>query len=153
MTVFFTTITILDIMNKFKAMLFTLMILSLFNANAKVGNLTPIELLEAQQKGIVVIDIRTPEEWQEVGTVPGAKRIMFFDQQRKPQISDFMVEFEKVVTSKGQPFILVCRSGSRTATVTSFLDQSLGYTNGAHLSRGMKKWIAEKHEVEKNKEL
>ena len=136
-------------MNKFKTTLFTLIFFSFFNANAKVGNLTSSELIEAQKKGIVVIDIRTPEEWQEVGTVPGAKRIMFFDQKRKPLVNEFMAEFQKIVTSKDQPFILVCRSGSRTATVTKYLDQRVGYTNGSHLSRGMKKWIAEKHEVEK----
>lgn len=123
--------------------------LTVIIANAKVGNLSPNELIKAQKEGVVIIDIRTPEEWQEVGTVPNAERIMFFDQKRKPLIKEFMTEFEKLVTSKDQPFILVCRSGSRTGRVTKFLDQRLGYANGAHLSQGMKKWIAEKHEVEK----
>ena len=136
-------------MNVFKTTLFTLLIMSIFSTNAKVGNLTPSELIEAQKKGIQVIDIRTLEEWQEVGTIPGAKRIMFFDQQRKPRVKEFMAEFQKVVTNKDQPFILVCRSGSRTATITKYLNQSEGYLHGAHLSRGMKNWIAEKHEVEK----
>ena len=114
-----------------------------------VLNLTPQELLEAQQKGTVIIDIRTPEEWVETGTITGAKRIMFFNQQRKPVVAQFMVEFEKLVISKDQPFILVCRSGSRTNAVTNFLDKKLGYSQGGHLAKGMKQWMAEKRVVEK----
>jgi rhodanese-related sulfurtransferase len=120
-----------------------------FGCHSAVSNLTSQELIVAQQNGTIVIDIRTPEEWVETGTIKNAKRIMFFDQQRKPLVANFMSEFEKLVTSKDQPFILVCRSGSRTNAVTNFLDKKLGYTNAAHLAKGMNQWISEKREVEK----
>ncbi len=126
-----------------------LLTLLTFSSKSEVLNLTPSDLAEAQLKGAVVIDIRTPEEWTETGTIKNAAKIMFFDQQRKPRVSEFMSEFEKLVTSKDQRFILVCRSGSRTKAVTNFLDKKLGYTNAAHLAKGMKQWIAEKREVEK----
>ncbi len=134
----------------FKFILTTIIIFFVvFESQAKVLNLTSDELLTAQEKGIVIIDIRTPEEWAEVGTVPNVHRIMFFNQKRQAKINEFMVEFEKLVANKEQPFVLVCRTGSRTGRVTKFLDQKLGYKNGAHLSKGMKQWIAEKREVEK----
>ena len=118
-------------------------------SQSKVLNLTADELLKAQEKGTVIIDIRTPEEWAEVGTVPNAHRIMFFDQKRRPKTNQFMAEFKKLITSKEQPFVLVCRTGSRTGRVTKFLDQKLGYKNGAHLEHGMKQWIKENRAVEK----
>ncbi len=126
-----------------------LLILLTSTSKGEVLNLTPKELIAEQQKGTVIIDIRTPQEWIETGTIKKAKRIMFFNQQRQPVVAQFMAEFEKVVTSKDQPFVLVCRSGSRTKAVTNFLDKKLGYSHGAHLAKGMKQWIAEKREVEK----
>ncbi len=126
-----------------------LLILLMSASKGVVLNLTPDELIAEQQKGTVIIDIRTPQEWAETGTIKNAKRIMFFNQQRQPVVEQFMAEFEKFVSSKDQSFILVCRSGSRTNAVTNFLDKKLGFSQGAHLAKGMKQWIAEKKEVEK----
>ena len=120
-------------MKNFKILLIIVLLFTMPVGFTAVLNLTPQELLDAQQKGTVIIDIRTPEEWIETGTITDAKRIMFFDQQRKPVIALFMAEFEKLVTSKDQPFVLVCRSGSRTNAVTNFLDKKLGYSQGGHL--------------------
>jgi len=61
-----------------------------FICQSAVLNLTSQELIAAQQNGTIVIDIRTPEEWIETGTIKNAKRIMFFDQQRKPLVTKFM---------------------------------------------------------------
>jgi rhodanese-related sulfurtransferase len=135
-------------MKKHLKLIFTFMILSLNSVNAEVLNLTSQELLDAQKQGVVIIDIRTPEEWIEVGTIPNSTRIMFYDQKRKPLANEFMQEFQKIVTKKDQPFILVCRTGSRTGRVTKFLDQQ-GYTHGAHLRNGIKQWIKEGRKVVK----
>jgi rhodanese-related sulfurtransferase len=136
-------------MNLLKFTLTILLLSAITFAEGAVLNLTSEQLIDAQNNKTVVIDIRTPEEWSETGTIKDAKRIMFFDQQRKPVVAQFMAEFEKLVTSKDQPFILVCRSGSRTNAVTNFLDKKLGYSHGAHLAKGMKQWIVEKRGVEK----
>ena len=116
---------------------------------AAVDNLTSEQLLVAQKEGVVIIDIRTPEEWKQQGTIPNTSKIMFFDQNRKPLTNDFMSEFQKVVTSKDQAFVLVCRSGNRTGRVAKYLHDNLGYTNVAHLEKGMNQWQAEKHPVER----
>ena len=140
-------------MESVKLLLLIFMGLFFTSIEAKVSSLTSEELIEAQKKGVVVIDIRTPEEWQDVGTVPNAARIMFFDLKRQPRVSEFMIEFKKLVTSKDQAYILVCRTGSRTGVVSKYLDEKVGYTNAAHLAKGMKKWVAEKREVEKDIKL
>lgn len=125
----------------------TFILLSL-KATSAVDNLNPDELIEAQKNGTVIIDIRTPGEWLE-GTIPNSSRIMFFDQKRKPLVDGFMAEFKKIVTTKDQAFVLVCRSGSRTAIVTKYLNEKLGYSKAGHLEKGMTQWVIEKHQVEK----
>ncbi len=120
------------------------------NLYANVDNLSNDELIALQKQGVTVIDIRTPEEWSETGTIPNSHKIMFFDQQRKARVNEFMLAFEKIVTDKNQSFVLVCRTGSRTKAVTNFLDQKLGYTKTSHLTKGIKNWIAESHLVEKS---
>lgn len=119
------------------------------NCFSEVKNLSSEQLLQAQQDGAIVIDIRTPEEWKELGTVPNAHKIMFFNQNRQPMVDEFLLEFNKIVNSKDQAIVLVCRSGNRTGVVSKFLDEKLGYSNVSHLEKGMIDWIANKQTVEK----
>ena len=129
---------------------FILSILFLFNTtHASVGNLQAEQVSQSIEQGVTIIDIRTPEEWKETGTIKNAHRIMFFDQKGRPLIDDFMSQFNKIVTHKDQKVILVCRSGNRTGMVSKFLDEKLGYTHVSHLARGMKQWISQKRSVEK----
>ncbi len=77
-------------------------------------------------KKIPVIDIRTPGEWKETGIVKGAHTIMFFDEKGGYNIEDFISKLNKVV-KKDEPFALICRTGSRTTTISGFLDKEYGY--------------------------
>jgi len=83
-------------------------------------DLSPQEVKEAQEQGAVLIDIRTPLEWQQTGVVPGSKLLTFFDDYGNYDIEKFMEEFQKLVPTKDTPFVLICRTGSRTATVEFF---------------------------------
>jgi rhodanese-related sulfurtransferase len=93
-------------------------------------------LEKMMKEGVPVIDIRTPEEWKE-GVIPGAHKIMFFDENGNYDIPKFMHAFTKVVKDKNQPFVLVCRTASRTKMVGIFLANDLGYTKTRELSGGM----------------
>ncbi|MEA1919651.1 MAG: rhodanese-like domain-containing protein [Campylobacterota bacterium] len=75
---------------------------------------------------IKIIDIRTPGEWRETGLLKGAIPIMFFDERGQYDIKAFMNELSRHIKPK-EEFALICRSGSRTMTVASFLDKELGY--------------------------
>jgi len=87
-------------------------------------------------KDTVLIDIRTPGEWAETGIIPGSKKIMFFDDRGGYDVQKWMEEFSKYVTSKEQPFVLVCRTASRTKMVGQFLEQQ-GYKNVYDLKGGI----------------
>ena len=92
-------------------------------------------------RGITVIDIRTPGEWRQTGIVKGAKTIMFFDDRGGYNVDKFLSELNKVV-KKDEPFALICRTGSRTAMVSDFLDKELGY-KVINLTGGMVKLTKE----------
>lgn len=103
-------------------------------------DITPSQLKELRDKGVVLIDIRTPMEWKQTGVVPGSKLLTFFDEYGNYNIDSFMQEFQKLVPTIDTPFVLICRTGSRTATVGNFLANQMGYTNAMHLSGGIFAW-------------
>ena len=73
-----------------------------------------------------VVDIRTPPEWIETGLLQDAIPIMFFDERGRYDVKGFLSKLnEKVDTTK--PFALICRTGSRTRMLSTFLSQELGY--------------------------
>ncbi|QKF82527.1 rhodanese-like domain-containing protein [Halarcobacter ebronensis] len=111
--------------------------------------LTPNTLQNKIDERIVVIDIRTPEEWKESGVIPTSKKIMFFDQSGKYDVDKWLNEFSKYVKSSEQPFVLVCRSGNRTGVVGDFLANKLGYKHVFHLENGINSWISQNRITEK----
>ncbi len=118
-----------------KKILFTLLMLqAMLLADFKSVNTAEAEKL--MQQGVPVIDIRTPGEWKE-GVIPKSHKIMFFDEQGNYDIAKFMGKFTQVVKDKNQPFILVCRTASRTKVVGDFLARQMGYTQTKELSGGI----------------
>ncbi len=95
-----------------------------FSLFAEVKNEYPSQKL--LDSNITIIDIRTPGEWKETGLLKGAVPIMFFDERGGYNVNAFLAELNKHV-KPGEAFALICRSGSRTRTVSNFLDKELGY--------------------------
>lgn len=89
------------------------------------------------EKDIKIIDIRTPSEWRETGIVKGAYTLMFFDEQGRFDIQGFLDQLNKIV-KKDERFALICRTGSRTAEVSKFLANEMGY-NVINLRGGVMK--------------
>jgi rhodanese-related sulfurtransferase len=86
---------------------------------------------EASQKlinsTIPIVDIRTPSEWKETGILRGSIPIMLFDEKGKYNLSVFIEKLNKAVDTK-KPFAIICRTGSRTIVLATFLSKKLGYT-------------------------
>jgi rhodanese-related sulfurtransferase len=61
-------------------------------------------------------------------------------------VENWMKEFEKIVTSKEQTFVLICAHANRTRTIGNFLIEQ-GYKNTAHLFGGMALWQQELRET------
>jgi rhodanese-related sulfurtransferase len=93
----------------------------------------PEALAAAQAGKVKLIDIRTPAEWRETGTAPGAGRVDFY---RGPQVLTQYLE-QQTKGDKNAPIALICRTGNRTAQAQRYL-QSLGYTQVWNVKEGMK---------------
>ena len=101
-------------------------------------DLSPLDLVNLQSEGVLVIDIRRQQEWIETGILKGAKTITAFQKDGKlhPEFKDFDI----LVPNLHIPFILYCRSGRRTGILRDALENSLGFTRAMHLSGGIVAW-------------
>tara|TARA_B110000046_G_scaffold181336_1_gene213402 strand:- start:13831 stop:14139 length:309 start_codon:yes stop_codon:yes gene_type:complete len=71
------------------------------------------KIKEYLEKGAIVLDVRTLEEWNE-GHVSGSKHIV---------LSIIPLEIEQI-KSWNKPVIAVCRSGARSGQAEQFLKQN-----------------------------
>ncbi|PHS55728.1 MAG: sulfurtransferase [Sulfurimonas sp.] len=81
------------------------------------------ELLDSKTP---IVDIRTPEEWKETGLLKGSIPIMLFDEKGNYDLKVFLEKLNKAVdTSKA--FAVICRTGSRTKVLSTYLSKKLNY--------------------------
>ncbi len=83
----------------------------------------------AENPDIVLIDVRTPEEFQQ-GHLEGAKLINFYG-------SNFNAEVEKLDSAK--KYVVYCRSGGRSAKSVKAM-KKMGFTDVYNMSGGVLAW-------------
>ena len=113
-------------------------------------DLPPKKLEELIDSDTVLIDVRREDEWQYTGVIKNSHKMTFFDMFGNADVQGWMRDFEKLVTSKDQSFVLICAHANRTRTIGNYLIQNHGYTNVSHLSGGMALWLEENRKVESN---
>jgi rhodanese-related sulfurtransferase len=116
---------------------------------AELTNLTPGQVNNNLSKDALVIDIRTPQEWQTTGIIPGSHPVKFFDQNGKYDTQQWLAEVQKLQSSPDQEIILVCHSGGRSGKVGELLSEKLNMPNVSHLKNGITSWIQEQRPTEK----
>lgn len=94
---------------------------------ACAGSLTrlpanPVAIANAQSEGMVLIDIRTPAEWEQTGLTPGAVPLQFFDAQGNYDAAAFMQSVE-AMAGKDTPIGIICRTANRSGPVAEFMAQ------------------------------
>jgi len=99
------------------------------------------------ENGIKLIDIRRPDEWKQTGVVDGSIKSTAFDDQGR-FLKSFAEMLEKTVRPD-EEFALICRTGSRTATLSNWLATKGGYKNVVNVQDGITSWIAEGRSVSK----
>ena len=82
--------------------------------------------------GLVVLDIRSPEEFRD-GHLPGARILDFF-------VPDFRQQLE-ALARKDVPILLYCRSGNRSGQAMR-LRRQWGRDDVLHLADGVRSWRA-----------
>ena len=122
------------------------LIATVLPAGAEVINIGNDELATLIANGVPLIDVRTPPEWQDTGIIAGSHLLMFFD-KRGGYDSEQWLNGLSAIARPEQPVILICRSGNRTTTISTFLDQQVGFTRIYNVKRGINGWIADHRPV------
>ena len=104
-----------------------------------LGELSPKEFIDAQEKGGIVIDIRREEEWRETGILKGSQTITAFTKEGQIH-PDFPKKFFDLISDVDVPILLYCRTGNRTGILGKALIDQVGQTNVSHLSEGIVGW-------------
>ncbi|MEO9603297.1 MAG: rhodanese-like domain-containing protein [Lentilitoribacter sp.] len=81
-------------------------------------------------KDLVILDIRSREEWQDSGVAKGALPISMHEKDFLQRFQSILLEYEP------EKIALICATGGRSAEVTYFLEQN-GLTGVADISEGM----------------
>jgi phage shock protein E len=86
------------------------------------------ERLRQPKDGLILLDVRTPQEWTHDGRIDGATLIPIEE-----------IEVRVAELPQDAELIVYCHSGMRSHAVVSYL-ASLGYTNLADLAGGIEAW-------------
>ncbi|MEL6303843.1 MAG: rhodanese-like domain-containing protein [Bacteroidota bacterium] len=84
----------------------------------------------AQDENAFILDVRTPEEWEE-GFIPGAHQIDIYRGQ------EFLDEVDKLDKTKN--FYVYCRSGNRSGQACALMN-NMGIANAYNLMGGFMNW-------------
>lgn len=90
-------------------------------------------------KEMILLDVRTADEWRETGVVPGSLMVTNFN---------LIHEMQKGLDlNKGKPVVVICRSGSRSQQVAEYLDKQ--GIKAYNLRGGMIGWYRNQFSVER----
>ena len=103
-------------------------------------NIDTRQLAEMLDRGVPVVDVRTPEEWRQTGIIDGSVLITAFDSQGRFDPS-FPEKFAAVAES-GDEVAIICRTGNRSSVISRALTQQAGYTQVYNVDGGIVDWLA-----------
>ncbi len=91
---------------------------------------------QADNPGLLLIDLREIQELLDLGTIPGAKHVArgmleFWADPASPYYRDYFAEDKRIV--------VFCAGGGRSVYATLAL-RDMGYSNVAHLEAGFNGW-------------
>jgi rhodanese-related sulfurtransferase len=109
----------------------------------QVDNARLQELLDA---GVVLVDVRRPEEWHATGIVAGSRLLTFFDRHGHSDPAAWLRQLAEF-SPPGAPLALICRTGHRTGMICDFLLETTGYRTLYNVAGGIHGWLAEKRPV------
>ena len=87
------------------------------------------QILDQKPDGLVVLDVRTPEEF-EAGHLPGAVLVDFY-------ADDFVARIQEL--ERGVPYLVYCHVGGRSARTAQLMTQ-LGFEDVTDVAGGIAAW-------------
>ncbi|MBL4692025.1 MAG: FKBP-type peptidyl-prolyl cis-trans isomerase [Magnetovibrio sp.] len=116
---------------------FAVELLAVVGPNFK--NINSQQLQKMIDKGVTVIDLRRPDEWDATGVIKGAHLITAFDIDNRLQV-DFLPKLQSVVGLNDE-VIIICRSGKRSSRISNALANNKGFKGIYNVKGGMTQWI------------
>jgi len=126
--------------------IFLLLVLSSC-AEPPYTNLDNAQLKNLISQGVPVFDIRRKDEWRQTGVIEGSQLLTFVDGGGR-MTSNFLERFSKVA-AKGEPVILICRTGNRSSTLASHLMEQMGYSKVYNVRDGITRWLSDGNAVQR----
>jgi rhodanese-related sulfurtransferase len=95
--------------------------------------MSPAEVHEKALKGeIILVDVRTPQEWQQTG-LPASGHAITMHQQG----ADFVKQLDAALGGdRSKPLAVICRTGNRTGSLIAPLEKA-GYAHVINIAEGM----------------
>jgi rhodanese-related sulfurtransferase len=115
-----------------RGLLACLALASLTSAWAGADMSAPDALAASQAARLMLIDVRTPGEWQQTGVPLGASRI----DMNQPPAGFLEAVLKQTKGNKNAPVALICRTGNRSTQMQGFLE-SQGFTHVFNVKEGM----------------
>lgn len=125
---------------RFSGLLLLMIVLS-GCAEPPYNNLNNEQLKTMLKQGVLIYDVRRPEEWRQTGVVEGSQLLTFVDNGGRVK-ADFLSRFTSAV-GKHDPVILICRTGSRTSALARHLVENMGFTQVYNVRNGITRWISD----------
>lgn len=106
----------------------------------KATALTVPEAFErAQQKDVVLVDVREPQEWLGGVAANAQGEVM----AKLVPMSKLNERYQEIPNDPNQQVIIICRTQNRSSEVAKQL-MAKGYTNVSYVNGGMKEWAERK---------
>ena len=87
------------------------------------------DVISDAPSGLVVLDIRTPEEFN-AGALPDAINLDFYETDFRNRLAEL---------DKDVPYVMYCNSGNRSATAADMMEE-LGFTEVYEIDGGIQAW-------------
>ena len=111
-------------------------------ARAEIAHIDSAALQKLMAKGVPVVDVRTPAEWDETGVIEGSHKITFFDAEGRYDVRAWMAKLA-AIAAPDRPVALICHSGGRSKAVSRLLDRHFNYRLVYNVQGGIARWKKE----------
>lgn len=98
------------------------------------------------ERGVAVVDVRTPSEWRLTGVIPGSRLITAFDTAGRLDPS-FPAALRQAV-AQDREVVVICATGRRSAAISSLMASEGGYTRVYDATDGIQGWFRSGHELQ-----
>lgn len=92
-------------------------------------NVNEVSQMMAEAKDIVLIDVRTPQEYQQ-GHLKGSELMNIYDAEFESRLKEL---------DKEKEYVIYCRSGGRSGKAASMMEK-MGFTNIHNMKGGILAW-------------